>query len=64
MEEAQGLHIEHKPEISVYPNQGGEITIRILQMDVAKERVDEGIISIPIEYAVQVGQALIDLAQG
>lgn len=61
-EEAQGLHIKHKPEISVYLNQGNEITIRILQFDVAKERIDEEMVSIPLEYATQIGKALIDLS--
>lgn len=63
-EESSGLYIEPKPEISVFHNDGGGITIRIREIDLEsdKERLHDQLISIPVEYAEQIGQALIKLS--
>jgi len=61
MPEEHDLFIEPTPQISVFNNQGGNITIRIVAID-QDEKLSEEMISIPRQYAAQIGQALINLS--
>lgn len=61
MSEEHSLFIEPTPQISVYDNQAGDITVRIVAID-QDEKISEEMISIPRQYAAKIGQALINLS--